>query len=164
MRTAIARALVAVVLAGAPAYALMPRWRATVVAAAGLVLVAAVVARLGRWLGAARPEGPSAFERARRPAEASSRRPPDLEALERTLSWGTYSESDFDHRVRPLLRRLVAHRLREGHGVDLEADPARARALLTPALRRLEERGARAGDARVRTADIASLLDEIEAL
>ena len=59
-------------------------------------------------------------------------RPPALEELERlvTFAMSRSGASDLHFRLRPLLREMAARRLRAGHGVDLDADPGRARSLL----------------------------------
>ncbi|HET6793343.1 MAG TPA: hypothetical protein VFH45_02805 [Acidimicrobiales bacterium] len=59
-------------------------------------------------------------------------RPAALEELERlvTFAVGRSGASDLHFRLRPLLRDMAARRLRTAHGVDLDADPEKARALL----------------------------------
>lgn len=51
-------------------------------------------------------------------------------ALVRELELSTYNAFHFYARLRPLLRDVAAHRLRSGYGVELDAEPARARELV----------------------------------
>jgi len=80
--------------------------------------------------------------RAKAPADRSSpfdlalermgRRTPDSGelALVRDLDLSTLSAFHLHIRVRPLLREIAAHRLRARYGVDLDAEPGRARELV----------------------------------
>ncbi|HEX2236713.1 MAG TPA: hypothetical protein VHK89_10595, partial [Actinomycetota bacterium] len=119
------------------------------------------------WLGArladARAAAPSSFTMVARAPSRVTDRPPDLEALERTFGWGSYSRQDFDHRIRPVLVRLAASRLRETHGIDLERDPDAARDEVPGALRWLVEGGEPpARGPAVTTDDLVAVVDEIE--
>jgi hypothetical protein len=69
--------------------------------------------------------------RARPPAAAS--RPVGLERLERRLLFAETSGLDA-HRLRLALREVAADRLASHHAIDLDADPAAARAILGPEL------------------------------
>jgi hypothetical protein len=92
-------------------------------------------------------------------------RPADLERIERRLGWGRYSTGDFNYRVRPMLRRLVAHRLREGHSIDLDDAGDRARALVSTELwDHVIAKQSPDSDGVIRTADIERMVEEIEAL
>jgi hypothetical protein len=51
-------------------------------------------------------------------------------ALARTVELSTYNAFHFYARLRPLLRDVAAHRLRARYGIELEAEPARARELV----------------------------------
>jgi hypothetical protein len=53
--------------------------------------------------------------------------------LVRDLELSTYSAFHLHARLRPLLRDIAAHRLRSRYGVELDAEPARARELVGPA-------------------------------
>lgn len=55
-----------------------------------------------------------------------------LEATRRPDPLGPPGHRDRPEALRLLLHDLAAERLRSGHGVDLDADPARAGSLLTP--------------------------------
>jgi hypothetical protein len=120
---------VMVTAAGAVLLVALPGHRAGVVDA-WLVAVAAVgvvAGAVAAWRAAdrTRPLVP-----VRRSTQA--RRPADLERLERELV--LMSASGMHARqVKLRLRRVAAARLAARHGVDLEADPARASALLGPA-------------------------------
>ena len=79
----------------------------------------------------------------------------------------TYEPSYFDFRVRPILRELIRHRVRERHGIDLEADPAAGigridRELLDLASPRKAEDIY--GRVNIETHDIARMVTRIEAL
>jgi hypothetical protein len=76
--------------------------------------------------------GPSTFDRAlenmrRRPSESGGL------TLVRDLDLSILSALHLHIRLRPLLREIAAHRLRAHYGVDLDAEPARARELVGPA-------------------------------
>jgi hypothetical protein len=77
--------------------------------------------------------GASAFERAvrsgRPPAPVA---PSSLQRTERdvVLATGRAGSSDLHHTLCPLLRELASYRLGAGQGVDLDAQPDQARALL----------------------------------
>ena len=51
-------------------------------------------------------------------------------ALVREVELSTYTAFHFYARLRPLLRDIAAHRLRSRYGVELDAEPARARELV----------------------------------
>jgi hypothetical protein len=51
-------------------------------------------------------------------------------ALVRELELSTYNAFHFHARLRPLLRDVAAHRLRSRYGVELDAEPVRARELV----------------------------------
>jgi hypothetical protein len=97
------------------------------VLAVGALAVTTVVAslrplRVDRW--------------ARSPFERPPDRPPrpeplaELERIDRTLVLAASSSFDVHHRLRPLLRQLAAERLHARHGIELDRQPERARALL----------------------------------
>ena len=48
----------------------------------------------------------------------------------REVELSTYNAFHFHARLRPLLRDVAAHRLRSRYGVELDAEPARARELV----------------------------------
>jgi hypothetical protein len=67
---------------------------------------------------------------------AMRRVPPDTgePALIRDIELSTYSAFHLHTRVRPVLRDIAAHRLRTRYGVELDAEPVRARELLGTAI------------------------------
>jgi len=73
--------------------------------------------------------GPSNFDRA---LVTMHRRPVDTGALAlvRELDLSTLSAFHLHARLRPLLREIASHRLLRRYGVDLDAEPARARELV----------------------------------
>lgn len=157
-------ALVAI-LAGAVAGAVWaPGHRQLVVSAAVMTALAALLVEMGRTAQALSAEG-RAWSHVRHEGVLSERRPSDLEQLERVLGWGRYSPGDFNYEVRPLLLRLVTHRLVESHGVDADARPDAARALLSDDLWELVVAKLPPETGRVvQTEDIVHLVDEIEAI
>jgi hypothetical protein len=97
------------------------------VLALGAVAVAPVLASL-HSLALVRSER-SPFER---PPERPPRPEPlaELERIDRALVLAASSSFDVHHRLRPLLRELASERLYASHGVELDREPERARALL----------------------------------
>ena len=139
-----------------------PGHRTLVVSAAAMVGLAALLLEMGRTALALSSEGPGWARVLRKPA-ARERRPSDLEQLERVLGWGQYAPGDFNYEVRPLLRRLVAQRVLERHGVDLDARPDAARAIVSAELWDLVVSKQSSEEGRViRTVDITRMVDEIE--
>jgi hypothetical protein len=63
---------------------------------------------------------------------AMRRRPTDSGApeLTRDLELATMNEFHLHNRVRPILREIAANRLRSRYGVELDAEPGRARELV----------------------------------
>jgi hypothetical protein len=92
-----------------------------------------------------------------------------LETLSRTLSAAGWNQSELHYRLRPPVREIVAARLSRRHGVDLDRQPERARALLgdgrawelvRPDRERPQDRSARGWSRR----ELSELLDELEAI
>ena len=144
----------------------LPAWRSLIATSALLLLFAVTALRIATSLSAARPEHPTPFELMSQTRVHRPERPPDLEGLERVLGWKTYSTRDFEHRVRPLLRRLVAYKLLAVHGIRLEDHREAARAVLSDDLNRAIDGPpvSPAPDSAVTTDTIARLLDDIEAI
>ena len=91
--------------------------------------------------------------------------PEDLRRLERGLGWMTYEASYFDFRVRPILRELIHHRVRERLQVDLEADPSGAAGRIDQELLDLASDRKAAdlyGPRNIETSDIARMITSIE--
>jgi hypothetical protein len=128
------------------------------------VLAALVVVGAARALIDALP---LARHRGGRAAEAPIEEPVDLARIGRAVASGTASAGDLHLRLRPILREVAMDGLRR-HGVELDADPARAQQLLSPATWELvrPDRPAPA-DAFARGLPAAQLdivLDDLEAL
>lgn len=97
---------------------------------AALAIVAAlVVASAARALLHALP---LARHRRERHADEAPADAADLARIERAVASGTASAGDLHLRLRPILRDIASDGLRR-HGVELDADPARAQQLLAPA-------------------------------
>ena len=80
---------------------------------------------------AALPAGSrSAFERALRLRGPAPRRPEELAGLEREVLLATKTAFYLHYRIRPALREIAEHRLSSRRGIDLDAEPDAARALL----------------------------------
>lgn len=109
--------------------AVVPERRLGLADAALLVVGALGLVAALRVLLAAVPPAPGAAA----PRPAAQSRPADLERLERRLLFAETSGLDA-HRLRLALREVAADRLAGRHAIDLDADPAAARAVLGPAL------------------------------
>ncbi|GAC1656438.1 MAG: hypothetical protein NVS9B1_11810 [Candidatus Dormibacteraceae bacterium] len=75
--------------------------------------------------------------RLRRPAAGDVGRPPGLEEVERAIDFGSWNQSDLEHRLRPMLVEVAEHRLSSRRGIDYDRQPERARAVLGEDLWRL---------------------------
>jgi hypothetical protein len=100
-------------------------------AACVLFLTALALIGLVRETVAVLPASDDLGELLRRP-ESREERVPQLATLERRLDSARWSTLDLHHRMRPLVCEIAAARLVRSHGVDLEREPERARALVGP--------------------------------
>ncbi|MFN2490404.1 MAG: hypothetical protein ABR529_11840 [Actinomycetota bacterium] len=142
-----------------------PGWRSSIAAVTAVLLFAVVARRLAARVAAARTASPSLFDDVSAPARRHAARPPDLEALERTLGWGSYSERDYTHGLRPVLRRMIAYKLLVSTGVDLHGQPDAARAALPESLAWIvADKGTAGAPGPIDTQLIAYLVGEIERL
>jgi hypothetical protein len=122
-------------------------------------------------LGALRAKQPRAWELS--PFERPTERPPrakqvaELERLDRVLVMASTSAFDVHHRLRPLVRSLAAERLHAHHGIDLEREPERVKAVagdeLWELLRPDRELGRRSGPG-LPVPVTSRVVDELEAL
>jgi hypothetical protein len=107
----------------------------------------------------------SRFDRLLEDLEREPDLPEDLRRLERGLGWITYEPSYFDFRVRPILRELIHHRVRERLDIDLTKDPAKAAGHVDAELLNLaSERKAEElyGTRNLETPDIFRMITRIE--
>jgi hypothetical protein len=142
---------------------IFPGHRTLTLAAGVMAVLAILLVEMGRVAYRLTNERSSPWARVRHVLELVERRPEDLERIERRLGWGRYAQGDFNYRVRPLLRRLVAHRLRERHRIDVEAEPDGARPLVSDELWDLViVKEPPESERVIRTDDIARMVDEIE--
>jgi hypothetical protein len=108
-----------------------------------------------------RPPRVSLFDRALQTFAPAPERPADLAAIERAFGWKSYAPDEFDSRIRPVIQRLAERRLMDRRGIDLASDPKGAASYLGPHLRAvLVDRR----ETRVDTPQIATLIEEVEAL
>jgi hypothetical protein len=95
----------------------------------GLVVYACVLARAGFGVGdrpeAVAPRPPSTGE-----LSSADEQDVRLARLDASLARATESAEQFAKSTRPMLRRLTTERLRTVHGIDVAAEPARARRLM----------------------------------
>lgn len=95
-----------------------------------VVLIAFVLAAAVRAFARARtPGGSSIFDAGLRRPRPAARKPEDLELLERLVTLASASAFDLHYRLRPAVREIAAGVLLR-RGVELDAQPAQARALL----------------------------------
>jgi hypothetical protein len=89
-------------------------------------------------------------------------------ALVRDLELSTYSAFHLHARLRPGLRDVAAHRLRSRYGVELDAEPARARELVGAAAWELVRPDRPPPTDRLSTgptpAELRTVVDELEAI
>lgn len=98
---------------------------------AGLV-VSLTVVTAGVLLGLAAdvPAGPTPRWRRARPLPSFDEPYPTFRHVHEQLSWAKVSPRHYDLATRPLLVRLMATRLADHHGIDLQREPDRARAMV----------------------------------
>ncbi|MDP9226427.1 MAG: hypothetical protein M3P18_21830 [Actinomycetota bacterium] len=157
---------VLIAIAGASLLAIAPEhrtliWKLALVGFFGLALLE-ILARSRRLATA----DPQELERPLTQGVVALQRPPDLVAMESLVGWRTFEVQDFEHRIRPLLRRVAAARLLTHRGIDLTADP-KALARLDPTLDEvlsdvIEDRSGL--PKLIDSAFIEALLDKLEAL
>lgn len=153
----------AIVIGTATALMVAPGHRSVSLAAGVSALLAVLLFEMGSTAHRLARASDSLWGRVRAVPEPKVERPADLERLERRFGWGQYSAGDFNYRVRPVLRRLAEHRLRESHGLALDDDAARN--VLTPELwDHVVSKQPPDEERVIRTADIALMVDEIERL
>lgn len=154
-----------IAVATTAAAVLLPGHREASVGAGVMTLLAVLLVETGRLAYRVSRASGSSWERVRRVPSAKIERPEDLERIERRLGWGQYSSGDFNYRVRPMLRRLAAARLRDAHGISLEEDGEKARSVASADLWDYVIAKQPPGAERViTTADIARLVDDLEEL
>jgi hypothetical protein len=93
------------------------------------VLVLALLAFM-RVVAATYPRQSSPFEASLERTATPAERPPSLTRLEREVSMARTSAFDLHARLRPTVAELATELLSGRRGIDLERDPARARAVL----------------------------------
>jgi hypothetical protein len=148
---------------------LAPDRRPLAVGAWLLLLGALSLRLLLRWLGLAYPRPPaSPFDAALRARPEAARAPRELDRLVRLLALASASGAHAHSRLRPELRPVAADRLSWSLGVDLDADPATARAALGEAgwaLLRPDPGPPPDRDAAgLAPADLAAIVDALERL
>ncbi len=140
---------------------LVPGRRAAVVAGALFVLLAVALVSFTVEIASSRARS-SPFERMLLQAKLSPDRPLDLVRLERSAGWSAYQIDDFDSRLRPVLGRIVRHRLLDHHHIDADADPARAIDALGPSLAWILNGESPPITGVVRSSDILTFIERIE--
>lgn len=145
---------------------LNPSWRSVIVAVSVMAGFVALAARTTGTLAAFAPHRPGPFDRALESPRGRPGRPSDLEAIERAVGWRKYSRRDFELRVRPLLRRLIAYKLSATRRIDVGREPEAARRALPADLHWVMDDNwtPRDPELAVDTSDIADVVDAIDAL
>jgi hypothetical protein len=138
-----------------------PGGRAAVAAGAAGALFLVVLTRLVAEAAAMRPSGDSEFDDAMTRPRSDRPRPEDLKRTERVFGWRRYSPEDFEHRIRPLLSRLIRVGVVARGGPD-PADGPHAAEGLPPSLRAVVTGPAPEGSFDTRRLD--DIVGEIEAL
>ncbi len=153
-----------IVVTAAAGSVMLPEARHVVLAGASILLLGVTAAAALTTAWRARPSAASPFASLLPPAPAPAR-PDDLVRLERLLGWKVYSRAEFDVRVAPVLAPVVAARVKKRFGVEVAADPERARELVDPDLWALVDPSRQDHEGpNVTTRDIADLVDRIEAV
>jgi hypothetical protein len=96
-----------------------------------LLLAAFALAQLfGRLRSSLPAPGVSPVDAALSRRPSAPGRVPELERIERAVMLGLTTTFDLHFRLRPTLRRIAAELLRARRGIDLDAEPERARRAL----------------------------------
>lgn len=109
----------------------------------------------------------TAFDRVLQTNEREPLVPEDLKRLERGLGWMSYEPSYFDFRVRPILRDLIVHRVRERLDIDLAQDLSSGAGRVDPELLNLvstRKADELYGRRNIETPDLDRMITRIEAL
>jgi hypothetical protein len=114
-------AAAAIVVMAAVVWLSWPGGRTAVTAGALCALFLVGLVRVSAEATAMRPPGGSEFDDALRPVRSERPRPEDLQRAERVFGWKRYSSDDFEHRIRPLLQRLIRVGVLARGGSDPEA-------------------------------------------
>ncbi len=118
------------------------------------------------WLRAALPSGPR-FDELTDRRVAREARIQELERMERLVSAAGWNMGELHYRLRPAVREVLTARLSRRHGVELDREPNRARALVgdgplwelaRPDREPPEDRHARGWPSR----ELERLLDQLE--
>ena len=120
------RAAAAIVVMAAVVWLSWPGGRTAVTAGALCALFLVGLVRVSAEAAAMRPAGGSEFDDALRPVRSERPRPEDLQRAERVFGWKRYSPDDFEHRIRPLLQRLIRVGVLARGGSDPAGDPEAA--------------------------------------
>jgi hypothetical protein len=154
-------------LAGVVAWIFLPTHRALIVEITLMALLGVVLIKIVRDSFSLRRSRPSLFDGELDRSGRAGERPDDLVKVERVLGWRFYDARDFHRRVRPLLKELIAYRLKARYGVDPEVDPESARALLPAELAQVVD-ASEGPDAFASTSldarFMSTLLSQIEAI
>ena len=127
---------------------LAPGFRREIWAASALAVATVFLTHVIALIAAGKMGERSAYEEALAVPTRPVERPADLQALERAFGWRIYSGAEYDHRLRPVLKRAARSRLGVSNPPPAIAD------LLSD----------RPTSDSVRTAQIAGTVSEIEGL
>ena len=120
------QAAAAIILIAAVVWLSWPGGRTAVAAGALCALFLVGLVRVSAEAAAMRPLGASEFDDVLRSVPSERPRPEDLQRAERVFGWKRYSADDFDHRIRPLLQRLIRVGVLARGGSDPDRDPEAA--------------------------------------
>jgi hypothetical protein len=126
------QAAAAIVVVAAVVWLSWPGGRTAVTAGALCALFLVGLVRVSAQAAAMRPPGGSEFDDVLRPVRSERPRPEDLQRAERVFGWKRYSADDFEHRIRPLLQRLIRVGVLARGGSDPADDPEAAANLPGP--------------------------------
>ncbi len=123
------QAAAAIVLIAAVVWLLWPGGRTAVAAGALCALFLVGLVRVSADASAIRSPRGSEFDDVLRPVRSERPRPEDLQRAERVFGWKSYSPDDFEHRIRPLVQRLIRVGVLARGGSDPAGDPEAAASL-----------------------------------
>jgi hypothetical protein len=158
--------LIVVAVAAGIASLVLPGWRPAIVPSAALLLLGVLLREVVVAISGFTGTEETAFDREPAASRPGPERPQDLTRLERLFDWKNYSPAEFDYRIRPVLERLIRHRLGTSRADEVTESLEKRRSQIPPELAFMasSKSAEEAGETCFDTAYLSRLVDKIESL